>query len=252
VDDSCNNAESAFEAEETWRVLRKYLVGADWRDRLTIMKATGTREILASRIYRAFERWVVIIEGDHVGIESAYAELIRNPRLTLVYLRPVLRERPDTSSAEWRSLGDGYPPAGPEHTDGYLSICCKIAEIEDDGYARGVLQALVNSEDSHVRERASSILTYLETNSIGPRARGYRDLRAWQDLLWIQSNYLRRGMSQGKIESLLGPGAVAEGHAVLYGATSDTGERGTLRLNYYEGWLDSWEWTKGDTTPHED
>jgi hypothetical protein len=239
--------------QETLAVLERYLATADWRDRMRVADAEGEDEILASRIFRAFDVYVrmkpgFLVSGEAEGgagrcLKEARPELLRNPHLSLLWLRPVVDEvPPDVRDG----LGDYVlSRTGLQYCEHYLCLCTEIGMVEEDGKAREVLRELTGHSNEMVRKSAQGALLYLEEVNIFNVGRRYRESQASEDLHWVSDYYLREGLPRPKVERHLGPGRMVNSYTVLYeGKRTGRGRPGpgALRLEYHDGRLNVWEW----------
>jgi hypothetical protein len=236
--------------QETNAILERYLATADWRDRLRVADAWGEGEILASRIFRAFDIYVGLKPGFFVSyeaegglwrcLEEAKSELVRNPHLSLLYLRPIVDEVPP---GEGDGVGDAVlDRTRPQYSEDYLCFCAGIAAVEEDGFAREVLRGLADHNKENVGESARGEVLDLDKFNIFSVGRRYRKGKAWEDLYWVSSHYLKRDLPRSKVEEHLGPGEVIDEHTVVYEGNESGGLSRFVTLKYSGDLLDTWGW----------
>jgi hypothetical protein len=231
---------------ETFDELQRYLSTSDWKLRKEIAEADGEAEILASRIFRAFDAYC--IKGiSYEEKRESEKELERNPKLTLSLLRPILKERM-TEEEMQKHGGASYPPVDPSHVDTYFNFCIRFAAVEHDGYAMDVLSQLCNDRDSEISEKALESIRFVnEEWNYRFKSELYKKRKNGDALKWLAKHYLSAhkvsGLSLPDVEDVLGPADYPNSLVWigLYDGVSGTTKR-HLRLSFFDGQFESWEW----------
>ncbi len=179
----------AREQLATYKALVNYLGTADPQYRIQVEDAYHEREILASRIFRAFS-WYRDWRNPHDSHFEAKVLLLENPRLTLRLLRPVVDEPLEK---------------GPPSDEDYLDLCANVARIEQGSTARGILRDVSRSSNERVARRALRLLNEIEGgDNYRAKSRSYRGSEARRDLEWFAFYYLQQGMPRHEVEAVLG------------------------------------------------
>lgn len=187
-----------------FQALEDYLKTANPEKKRIVMGATGSSEILATRIYKAFRQ--VLIPGfpdNYPNIkEIAWNELDKNPELTVALLWPVVK---DNKGKSW--VNEDFD--SEEIISVYIVLCNNFAKAEVSSLAYEKLVKM--SKGSHglfAAKESSKVLDELKTKNIKVISERYRNHRKLDDLNWIYDNYLKYkrfdSLSLEKIKALLG------------------------------------------------
>jgi len=149
--------------------LSRYLLTSDSAERTAIENARNEDEILATRIYLSF--WDYCRRGMHPRVrDRAEADLKRNPHLTLMILRPILKEDPE----RWCRgilLSEGQ--------EIYVGLCAEFASIESDDFAHGVLQGISRDDTLQSAQHARRLLTFINSGeNFRAKSQGYRETKS--------------------------------------------------------------------------
>ncbi len=231
------------------RLLEDYLRTSDPELREKIELVSGEHEILASKIYRAF--WVYVARHQPHE-EEMYAErlLEENPRLTLTLLRPILREAYPEESVILEK-GDAFLHKKDLVEKGksiYVNLAASFSMIESDGFARGVLDELAQSEDKEIAELAEGLAAFIDQNREHYllKAEDYRKNKGWNDLQWFKIKYLGSyavsGLTKPDIDKLLGAPDYSDGAVYIYWGKRDYPEGNHLWIYFLDGVYSGAEW----------
>lgn len=245
---STGAAESSIDTEfkaaqqRTQVLLNEYLSTGDWQKRVDIMNASGNAEIGASRIFRAFN--ILSIgkkpKDDANYLEEARKEIYRNPKITLVVLKPILSEKLNKAN----SLRGYWASADLEqsaHQSTYLQICCDIAQTETNAFATQILEEIVRNSDSNLLALAKIYLKQAREENWGIHQQRFLQTKSPTSLSWLANHMLNKGMRQEVIESIFGMGIRQTDSSIEYSA-EDENERRVLKLFYWDGELSTWLW----------
>lgn len=218
----------------TLKLLDEYRRTGDPKKREAVEQASGESEILASRVFRAFR---MLCFRPHSTEEKAFAGhvLSANTELSLVLLRLLFAERPDTDDGDRLFELDIMRST-------YLGWCAGIAAIERDGVARGILEELSQHKDKDVASEAKSMLEHIRTNNYVSKSNAYKKLGRWGDLQWLKLRCLRKGMHRADIVEILGTPAFDDGILLAYHGKRDYPKGNYLWLSLLDTQLLTWEW----------
>ena len=218
----------------TMKLLEEYRMTGDPRKREAIEQASGESEILATRVFRAFR---MLCFRPHSTEEKAFADhvLSANTELSLVLLRLLFAERPDTDDGDRLFELDIMRST-------YLGWCAGIAAIERDGVARGILEELSQHEDKDVASEAKSMLEHIRTNNYVSKSNAYKKLGRWGDLQWLNLGCLRKGMHRTDIVEIFGTPAFDDGILLAYHGKRDYPKGNYLWFSLLDTQLLTWEW----------
>ena|GEM_PF-7073790 len=142
----------------TFKALENYLRTANPEKRIQVMAAKGASEILATRIYNAFElsanKLASKIDDLRNQRDAAWGELHRNPELTITLLWPIVKE----NAGKKAELTDVYVIPPEEKISLYISLCLNFALTEDGTFAYNKLLELSHHQDKIIADYAKSEL----------------------------------------------------------------------------------------------
>ena len=222
---------------DTMRALAEYFQSADPEKRKAVETATGLREIRASRIYQAF--WISIQKGaPHHLVDDSQRVLYENPKLTLMVLKPLVRERPAEGDE-----GKTYPLSYAQEQ--YLGMCGYVGAIEKDGFARRILKEISETVGGEIAVKASKELKELAKDNYRTISASYRKTKLWSDLGWLMTVYLKHDMPVKEVVEVLGKPDFSEGAMLVYRAKREypyLKDECYLWLYAYDSaFLDAWQ-----------
>jgi len=225
--------------------LELYIANSDWHLRVQIARATGDAELVASRIFKAFE--VVRSNSqprDEVAeVNAAWSELCRNPAITISVIKPILYESvgPEDRDAISRM---SLPTVTKENRGVVLSIFVRIARFEFGTNAIAALSDLSASTNTEIAVDAKRSLLVASRENWRAQKTLFDRTRSGGILDWFSDNVLRKGLTRHDVELYLGKGTEGADFAIEY---SGTGPRGNtvLRLTFWDDYLIDWRIQKG-------
>jgi hypothetical protein len=228
--------------QATLRLLADYETSSDWHKRMLIKSATGESEILASRIFRAFE---ILSRGhapmDDVSVvQAARDEIYRNATLSLAILHPIVFEKA-TPEDKTTFANLTYPPVSDENQSLYLQICGDIAAVETNGTAQSILTEFSNSTNAQLAALARLQVKQVSRENWQTMRKSYERTRSPRSLRWLVQHALRKGMTRPEVETYVGGGIENSSFGFDYSA-ADGDAKSTLELKYWDGILYRWEW----------
>ena len=228
--------------EATLRLLDDYIKTSDWHKRVLIMNATGESEILATRIFGAFD----ILDLGHAPMDdvsivaAAWNEIYTNAALSLAVLQPIVFERA-TEEDKTKWANETYLPVSGEKRSLYLQICSYIGQIETNSAAQSILTKFSQSTNAELAAEARTHLERVSQENWHAMRKSYLETKSRPCLQWLAHHALRKGMTKAEAEMYIGAG-VANSHAGFDYISVDGGAKSILALNYWDGILYRWEW----------
>ncbi|MFH1732582.1 MAG: hypothetical protein ABIF82_13160 [Planctomycetota bacterium] len=224
---------SQIPARQGVDVLLHYLHTGDAEARRQVEALDGEDELLATRIYLAFWKYCTrgLDDDQRVWAES---ELLLNPRLTIAILRPIVMEPADA----WNN---GILVS--EAQEVFLNLCSKVASVEEDGFARGVLIDIGNNRSIPCSPDAKSLVEFIDSgNNVAAKAKSYRASGSQKDLWWLSNRAFWKGARPEAMHHLLANPAFSSGPFEAYAASVNEHERAYLWCYYFDGALEAWTW----------
>lgn len=173
----------------TYKLLEQYLNTRNSAKRIQVKEAKGSAEILASRIYRAFDFMTNELarkQSSRCIVDAAQTELYRNPDLTIFLLWPVINE----GNRDAIKDDDRYSTSPEEKIAIYIGLCERFAAVEDNAIAYGRLLKLSNHSSKIISDKAKQSLNSLEENNWKKISERYRRESREEDLRWLVDEYL--------------------------------------------------------------
>jgi hypothetical protein len=228
-------SDSADPAADTYKLFLDYVHTPTADKRRQIREATGTHEILASRVFKSFEVWTApgFENDDRTQFDRANFELHENLPLSLWVLKPIAYETPVLGmETEWE-----------QEVGLYISLCASLAGVEHDDFAHSILAELAKHPNPTVAKYARELLQFVTTEeNYVVKSRRYQATQDWQALNWLQQEYLQRGMSRAEIEQTIGKGVDIRPSTSVYVGKLGDGRVKRLFVSYYDGMFDSSKW----------
>jgi len=221
--------------------LEEYLATSDWHKRIKIQNETGQNELIASRIFRAFDLIKIgkAPRDDVSEVDAAWEELLRNPALTVLVLKPVLFESVDRKDRESMSSMP-YPPVSDQYRDIVFSVFRRIATFEVTTNAMFAMQELSKSPNAEIaREAKHNLQLALEENWRAKKAI-FQATHSGEILNWFADNVFHKGLNRRDIEMYLGKGTEAPDFSIRY--TGRVGPQAVvLKLRFWDDYLVEWK-----------
>jgi len=224
---------------DTYKLFIDYLNSPTAEKRRQIREATGTQEILASRVYKLFELYgtkgfLYAFDDNRIEFDAVRRELHENIHFTLWALKPIVHEPPlPDMEFEWE-----------QQASLYISMCAGLASVEHDNFAHSILAELTRHTNPTIAEEAKEMLHFIMTEqNYLVKSRRYKKTQDWLSLNWLESNYFRpRKMTRSEIVAVIGEGIPVGDTTYAYLGKLENGETGYLLVSYYDNLLFTTKW----------
>lgn len=240
--DTANTTSRVVAAQQMAVVqLQRYQATGDWKKRLAIRDASGLNELVASRIFRAFD--VVAIGkkpfDDERFVEAAWDELFANTEMTLAVLHPIVRECVATGE-RMRMSEMSTPPVSENNLATFFFICRRIAAFEVRSNALQVLTECAASSDTRVAHAAQENLALAVQGNWRAKRAIYDRTKSVEVLQWFADNVLRRGLTRKDVHDYLGEGRDTLSFHLEYVGRRNEQEM-VLSLQFFDDYLAEWQ-----------
>jgi hypothetical protein len=246
--DSQAESQSLAPQRATLRDMERYLATSDWHERLKIQQADANGELVFSRIYRAFDvvRTGKVPRDDIQEVDDAWSELLQNPALTIIALKPILFE--SATKEEMASMsGMSNPPVDDDNRSAVFSILCRIATFETTTNALHALDDLSRNTNATVAQLAKENLSVALEENWRVKKLLYQKTHSGEVLDWFDENVLRKGLSRKDVNLYLGEGTETPDFTVQYRGKTGSGTT-LLDLTFWDDYLMKWEFEEPKPT----